>query len=312
MKSGPPFVLASRSRSRGNTRPEILLESTNLFASYSRSSACPSVSHRLLERTFDRRSPSVASPFRPARLVRILRAGLLAVLSVLAVVTTPPETVRAQDGATESDADPIYAPTPMSAVYRMLELAEVSAQDTLYDLGSGDGRIVIAAARKYGTRGVGIEIDSGRVAKARAAAREAGVSDLVTFKRADLFEVDISDATAVTVYLLPQTLEELRPKLFEELEPGTPVVSHDFLIEDWEPERTVQVKTPDGWKSSAALYRWTIPESRPAHLRESTGWLNQLRGWNNLVASDPSAHTRSGTPRLSLVTGLLLPLRIEG
>lgn len=166
----------------------------------------------------------------------------------------------------------------MAAVHGMLELANVTERDTLYDLGSGDGRILIAAARKYGTRGVGIEINPDRIAEARENAREAGVSDLVTFRRADLFEVDIRPATVVTVYLLPETLEELRPKLFAELDPGTPVVSHDFLIEDWEPERSVQVRTPNGWKASATLYRWTVPAEKPAHLQESRGWIPRI--WN--------------------------------
>lgn len=211
----------------------------------------------------------------------MLGAALL--LSVL------PSIAPAQTGTASPDSvdeDPIYAPTPMRAVYKMLEVAGVTAQDTLYDLGSGDGRIVIAAAKKYGTRGIGIEINPERVREARRNVREAGVSDLVTIKKANIFNVDISDATVVTIYLLPETMAELRPKILEELEPGTPVVSHDFRFRGWEPERTVQVRTPDGWKETSSILRWTVPESPPAHLRQSSHWLEELPGWKTLVGSD--------------------------
>jgi len=157
-------------------------------------------------------------------------------------------------------SDVPYVPTPKPVVNRMLEMAEVDSNDVVYDLGSGDGRIVIQAATKYGARGVGIEIDPELVRKARRNAREAGVSALVEFRQADLFKTDISEATAVTLYLLPSVNEKLRPKLFEELKPGTPVVSHDFDMDEWEPEQKVEM---DG----DTVYRWTIPEEVPPHLR---------------------------------------------
>ena len=172
---------------------------------------------------------------------------------------TPQTSSQVQLDSSEAGEVP-YVPTPPEVVDRMLELAEISEDDVVYDLGSGDGRIVIAAARDYGARGVGIEIDAGRVAEARQNAQEAGVADLVEFRQQDLFETDLSDATAVTLYLLPSVNVELRPKLFRELPAGSPVVSHDFDMDDWEPERTVQM-------GSNTVYLWTIPEEIPDHLR---------------------------------------------
>ncbi len=159
------------------------------------------------------------------------------------------------------NSDVPYVPTPKPVVDRMLEMADVDENDVVYDLGSGDGRIVIRAARKYGARGVGIEIDSDLVEEARKNAQEAGVSNLVEFRQGDLFEADISEATAVTLYLLPSVNKELRPKLFEELAPGTPVVSHDFDMDEWESEKRVEM-------DSDTVYRWTIPEEIPDHLED--------------------------------------------
>lgn len=159
------------------------------------------------------------------------------------------------------DTDVPYVPTPQSVVDRMLEMADVDENDVVYDLGSGDGRIVIRAAEQYGARGVGIEIDPERIEEARKNAKEAGVTDLVVFRQEDLFEADFSEATVVTLYLLPSVNLKLRPELFEQLAPGTPVVSHDFDMDDWEPEKTVEM---DG----DTIYRWTIPEDVPEHLQE--------------------------------------------
>lgn len=159
-------------------------------------------------------------------------------------------------------ADVPYVPTPQPVVDRMLEMAEVDENDVVYDLGSGDGRIVIRAAETYGSRGVGIEIDPERVQDARENAEEAGVSDLVEFRQGDLFEADISEATVVTLYLLPTVNLELRPLLFEQLRPGTPVVSHGFDMDAWEPDETDTV-------DANRIYRWTIPEEIPPHLRQN-------------------------------------------
>ena len=148
-----------------------------------------------------------------------------------------------------------FVPTPSEAVSAMLKLAGVGTDDVVYDLGSGDGRIVIAAARRHGARGVGIDIDPARIAEAERNARAAGVANRTRFVRQDLFEADIGDATVVTLYLLPRLNQRLRPKLLAELRPGTRVVSYGFDMGDWEPERTVEV-------GSATVFLWLIPGRR--------------------------------------------------
>jgi ribosomal protein L11 methylase PrmA len=117
-----------------------------------------------------------------------------------------------------------FVPTPEVVVDKMLELAKVGPSDVVYDLGSGDGRIVITAAKQYGARGIGVDIDPDRVREARQNAKAAGVADRVQFKEGDLFNTDLSEATVVTLYLLPEVNMRLRPKLFRELKPGTRVV----------------------------------------------------------------------------------------
>lgn len=159
------------------------------------------------------------------------------------------------------DSDVPFVESPQPVVNKMLELANVSDEDVLYDLGSGDGRIPISAAAKYGARGVGIEIKPHLVEKARKNAERSGVGDLVEFREGDLFEADISEATVVTLYLLPSVNRELRPKLFRELAPGTRVVSHDFDMDEWEPDTT--------WDSGGeTVYRWTIPEEPPSFIED--------------------------------------------
>jgi SAM-dependent methyltransferase len=149
--------------------------------------------------------------------------------------------------------DVFYVPTPPAVVDAMLELARVSAADVVYDLGCGDGRIPITAAKKYGAHGVGIDIDPVRIQEANANAKEEGVTDKVTFITADLFESDISKATVVTLYLLPSLNQKLMPKLKAELKPGTRVVSHAFdMGAEWPPEQTVHVE-------GKSVYLWTIP-----------------------------------------------------
>ncbi|MCS3651005.1 SAM-dependent methyltransferase [Salinibacter ruber] len=175
--------------------------------------------------------------------------------------TTEETTIPGLKMPPEQESDVPYVPTPKPVVDRMLELADVDETDVLYDLGSGDGRIVIRAARTHGARGVGIEIDPDLVKKARKNAKEAGVADLVEFRQGDLFEADISEATVVTLYLLPSVNQKLRPILFEQLSPGTPVVSHDFDMGRWTPDRTVDLE-------GDTVYRWTIPEEIPEDLDE--------------------------------------------
>ena len=130
-----------------------------------------------------------------------------------------------------------FVETPDYVVQAMLELAAVDDGDVVYDLGSGDGRIVIAAAREYGSRAVGIEIHPELVERSEAAAREAGVDELVRFEQVDFFEADIREATVVAIYLHPKVNRRLKPLFLEQLEPGTRVVSHRFEIPGWRPDR---------------------------------------------------------------------------
>ena len=145
-----------------------------------------------------------------------------------------------------------YVPTPQSVVEAMLELAEVGPNDVVYDLGSGDGRIVITAAKKYGCRAVGIEINPRRVEEAWENARKAGVEDRVKFILGDMFKADIHEATVVTLYLLSSVNEKLKPKLFKELKPGTRVVSHRFTMPDWEPVKRTEAE-------GRPIYLWRVP-----------------------------------------------------
>jgi SAM-dependent methyltransferase len=146
--------------------------------------------------------------------------------------------------------------TPIVVVNEMLRLAEVTAGDVVYDLGSGDGRILIAAARDRGARGVGLEIDPALVAQSTERARRLGLADRLSFRQQDLLEADLSPATVVTLYLSPDLNRRLRPKLMSELRPGSRIVSHSFDMGDWAPSRTLQVSSNEG---SHTLYLWVVP-----------------------------------------------------
>jgi SAM-dependent methyltransferase len=145
-----------------------------------------------------------------------------------------------------------YEPSSPEIVTAMLKLAQVKPSDVVYDLGCGDGRIVIAAAKQFGARGVGIDIDPDRIREATENARQAGMGSRVKFLNQDLFESDIREATVVTLYLFPWVNLKLRPKLLRELKPGTRVVSHSHDMGDWKPEKEIEV---DGH----TIYFWTIP-----------------------------------------------------
>jgi SAM-dependent methyltransferase len=149
--------------------------------------------------------------------------------------------------------------TPYPTVRALLELASVTSKDVVYDLGSGDGRIVITAARELGARGVGVEIDPALVAESRATARRLRLTERVRFVEQDLFQTDLGEATVVTLYLSADLNRKLRPKLLAELKPGSRIVSHDFDMGDWTPERVVRV-WDDGREQ--VLYLWTVP-ARP-------------------------------------------------
>jgi precorrin-6B methylase 2 len=154
--------------------------------------------------------------------------------------------------AAERTPEVVYVPTPPQVVDAMLEMAQVRDGDVLYDLGSGDGRIPIAAAKKFKVRAVGIDIDPQRINEARANAKAAGVTGEVTFRQEDLFQADFSDATVVTLYLLESLNQKLRPRLLKELKPGTRIVSHAFSMGDWAPEKTANI-------NGSMIYLWTVP-----------------------------------------------------
>lgn len=149
-----------------------------------------------------------------------------------------------------------FVPTPIEVVDRMLELAEVKKGDVVYDLGSGDGRIVIRAAKRYGVRGVGVEIDPELVRRSQINATNEGVGHLVEFREQDALTVDLSEATVVTLYMLPEFNAKLGPILQRDLKPGSRVVSHDFGIEGWAPLRTE--RKPEWFLHEHTIYLWRI------------------------------------------------------
>jgi SAM-dependent methyltransferase len=186
----------------------------------------------------------------------MIRAGAVVACAASLIVCGAVPALPAQTTNREPARAPdvVFIPTPSEVVTAMLEMAKVGPDDVVYDLGSGDGRIVIAAVKDFhAKRGVGIEIDPVHVAEANATARSLGLSDRLQFRRQDLFEADFSEATVVTLYLQPVLNRRLRPKLLAELEPGTRIVSHAFDMGDWEPD---DVRTVSGRK----VFLWTVPE----------------------------------------------------
>jgi len=165
--------------------------------------------------------------------------------------------------STTRPLDVPYVPTTEEAVTAMLKLAGVKRTDVVYDLGCGDGRIVIAAAKNYGARGVGIDIDPARIAEANRNARRAGVEKLVRFEQKDLFEADIHEASVVTLFLLSSVNLKLEPKLRRDLKPGTRIVSNTFRIGNWTPDKefTVGGSDPD-FDLSRHLFLWIVPAKR--------------------------------------------------
>jgi len=180
------------------------------------------------------------------------RVAAAAVLATLAGCALPHDTPRLTQ-----QLDAPFVPTEDAAVAVMLREARVGPGDVVYDLGSGDGRIVIAAAKDFGARGVGIELDPALIRQSQDAAVRAGVTDRTTFVWKDIFEADLSPATVVTVYLFPEVNERLLPKFRRELRPGTRVVSHQYAIGDWKPARSLLIQGPS---RSHTLLFWTVPE----------------------------------------------------
>lgn len=183
-----------------------------------------------------------------------MRNRLLALsIAVVAVCVIGVTEAFAQAPAPSRRPDVIFVPTPEAVVEAMLQVAQVTKNDTVYDLGCGDGRIPVTAAKKYGAKGVCFDIDPVRIQEANANVAKNGVGHLVKVVHADLFEQDLSGATVVTLYLLPSLNVKLMPKLMRELKPGTRIVSHAFDMGDWKPEKELDV---EGRK----VYFWTIPK----------------------------------------------------
>lgn len=188
-------------------------------------------------------APALAVPVNR----RALRHAMAALAATLAVAALPLQ------AAELVELDVPFVPTPEKAVARMLEMAAVGPQDTVFDLGSGDGRIAIAAVRDFrASSATGVDIDPQRVAEARANAKQAGVQDRVRFMEQDLFETDFSKATVVTMYLLPDVNIKLRPRILDELAPGTRIVSHAFTMGDWDSDQYQSVE-------GRSLYMWIVP-----------------------------------------------------
>src|SRR5687767_2220420 len=180
----------------------------------------------------------------PVRTVVLLFAIFAAAAAPSAAQQAPPAQLRSPDV--------IFVPTPQEVVDAMLKLAKVGPNDVVYDLGSGDGRIPITAAKTYGARGVGIDIDPQRIREANENLKTAGVGDKVRFLNQDLFTTNISEATVVTLYLLPSLNLKVMPKLNSELKPGTRIVSHAFDMGDIKPQQTMNV-------NGRTIYLWTVP-----------------------------------------------------
>lgn len=199
---------------------------------------------------------------------RYLKKSLIGLFAAITLI------FLSRAAAQQKEPEVPFVPTPNEVVSEMLKIAQVDKDDVLYDLGCGDGRIVITAAKEFGCRSVGIDIDPERIRESRKNAIEAGVSDRVQFIQMDLFEAKISEATVVTLYLLSEVNLRLRPKLFRELNPGTRVVSHEFKMGGWLPDATSSVKTSDNRNSPKedywnqytvdyldlhGVYLWVIP-----------------------------------------------------
>jgi SAM-dependent methyltransferase len=180
--------------------------------------------------------------------------AFLAGIALLALAPAVPAQQQ-QDKAPSRGPDVIYVPTPQDVVEEMLRVAGVQKGDVLYDLGSGDGRIPVTAAKQFGIRAVGIDIDPERIREARENAKKASVTKLVQFRQEDLFRTSFREASVVTLYLLPDLNLKLRPRIWNELKPGTRIVSHQFDMGDWKPEKKIEM-------NGRTIYFWTVPERK--------------------------------------------------
>ena len=183
---------------------------------------------------------------KKVRFISLAAALLLAPLATLA-------------GAQEGKIVP-YVPTPQEVVDRMLDLAQVKKGDVVYDLGSGDGRIVVTAAKKYGVKAIGFEIDPQRIKESHENIKKAGVEHLVEIRQQDIRTVDLSPANVLTMYLLPEVNLMIRPNIWKQMKPGSRIVSHDFDMADWKPLKTEYIKDSSNWDHT--LYLWQIEAAK--------------------------------------------------
>ena len=181
--------------------------------------------------------------------VRVALAAV--VIAFVAPVVQNVTLVQAQEGKIVP-----YVPTPQDVVERMLELAQVKKGDVVYDLGSGDGRIVVTAAKKYGVKAIGFEIDPERIKESHENIKKAGVENLVEIRQQDIRTVDLSPASVLTMYLLPDVNLMIRPNIWKQMKPGSRVVSHDFDMGDWKPLKTEHIKDGSSWEHT--LYLWHV------------------------------------------------------
>jgi SAM-dependent methyltransferase len=188
--------------------------------------------------------------------------NLRCVAAVLALCAAPPALAQDLDDSKDNIAGP-YVPTPWVIVQEMLKLADIRGEDVVYDLGSGDGRLVITAAKRFGARGVGVELQTELVEMARTGAKREGVAERVKFVQGDLFETDIRSASVVMLYLLPRFVTRLVPRLRAELRPGTRIVSHDYPLAPWPPDKELSMDVPEkemiSGTSWTRLYYYVVP-----------------------------------------------------
>jgi len=182
---------------------------------------------------------------------RLGRVSLAVALTVIISSGVAVKITQAQEGKIVP-----YVPTPQAVVDRMLELAEVKKGDVVYDLGSGDGRIVVTAAKKYGVKAIGFEIDPQRIKESHENIKKAGVENLVEIRQQDIRTVDLSQASVLTMYLLPEVNLMIRPNIWKQMKPGSRVVSHDFDMGDWKPLKIEEIKDDSSWEHK--LYLWHV------------------------------------------------------
>ena len=193
----------------------------------------------------------------------VLTGGLFSLVIVVAGLTLEPSSAWAQAAQKYNDEGKKivpYVPTPQEVVERMLDLAQVKKGDVVYDLGSGDGRIVVTAAKKYGVKAIGFEIDPERIKESAENIKKAGVGDLVEIRQQDIRTVDLSPATVLTMYLLPEVNLMIRPNIWKQMKTGSRVVSHDFDMGDWKPLKTEHIKDGSSWDHT--LYLWHVEPAK--------------------------------------------------